>query len=111
MKKYNPNKYICYLYLIIPLIINAVISYSSNEDIWYIMRYGKIILEKGFIHTDILSIHSNLHIVIQQAFSNVLFYLIYKYFGDFGFFLLCELMIGLYLWIMYKICMLLSNKK
>lgn len=111
MKKLKPNKHICYLYLLIPLIVNALISYSSNEDIWYIMRYGKIILQNGFIHTDILSIHSGLHIVIQQGFSNVIFYLIYNYLGDYGFFLLCELFIGLYLFVIYKICMLLSNKK
>lgn len=111
MKKFKPNKYICYLYLLVPLIINAVLSYSANEDIWYIMKYGEIILQKGFIHTDILSIHSGLHIVIQQGFSNIIFYLIYKYLGNFGFFLLCELFVGLYLFIIYKICMLLSNKK
>ena len=111
MKKFVPNKYICYLYFIVPLIINAIISYSANEDIWYMMRYGKVILENGFIHTDVLSIHSGLHIVIQQSFSNVLFYLIYKYMGAFGFFLLCELMIGLYLFLIYKICMFLSNNK
>ena len=110
MKKYVPNKYIVYLYFTVPLIINATLNYSSNEDIWYIMRYGKVILENGFIHTDVLSIHSGLHIVIQQSFTNVLFYLIYNYLGDFGFFLLCELMVGLYLFIIYKICMLLSNK-
>lgn len=110
MKKYVPNKYICYLYFIVPLIINAILRYSANEDIWYIMKYGQIILEKGFIHTDVLSIHSGLHIVIQQSFSNILFYLIYKYLNSFGFFLLCELMVGLYLFIMYKICMLLSKK-
>ena len=110
MKKFIPNKNIVYLYFIIPLIINAMLNYSSNEDIWYIMKYGKVILENGFIHTDILSIHSGLHIVIQQSFTNVLFYLIYKYLGSFGFFLLCELMVGLYLFIIYKICMLLSNK-
>ena len=85
MRKYVPNKYICYLYFLVPLLINAIISYSSNEDIWYIMKYGKVILENGFIHTDILSMHSGLHIVIQQSFSNVLFYLIYKYMGSFGF--------------------------
>ena len=111
MKKFKPNKYICYLYVTVPLLINSMLKYSSNEDIWYIMRYGKIILEKGFIHTDILSIHSNLHIVIQQGFSNIIFYLIYNYFGDFGFFVLCEIFIGLYLFMIYKICMLLSNNK
>ena len=110
MKKFVPNKYIVYLYFIVPLLINAVLNYSSNEDIWYVMRYGKVILENGFIHSDVLSIHSGLHIVIQQSFSNVLFYLIYKFLGDFGFFLLCELMIGLYLFIIYKICMFLSKK-
>lgn len=110
MKRFVPNKYIVYLYFIVPLLINAFLNYSSNEDIWYIMRYGKVILDNGFIHSDVLSIHSGLHIVIQQSFSNVLFYIIYKYLGDFGFFLLCELMIGLYLFVIYKICMLLSNK-
>ncbi len=111
MKKFEPNKYICYLYCLIPLLVNAVLNYSGNEDIWYIMKYGEIILQKGFIHTDVLSIHSGLHIVIQQGFSNIIFYLIYKYIGDYGFFLLCELYICLYLYIIYKICMLLSKNK
>ncbi len=95
----------------IPLIINAGINYSGNEDIWYVMKYGEIILQKGFIHIDVLSIHSGLHIVIQQGFSNIIFYLIYKCLGDFGLFLLCELFVALYLFIIYKICILLSNKK
>ncbi len=111
LKKFKPNKYICYLYCLVPLIINAMISYSSNEDIWYVMKYGEIILKKGFIHMDVLSIHSGLHIVIQQGFSNIIFYLIYKYLGNFGFFLLCELFVCLYLFIIYKICMLLSKNK
>ena len=51
MKKFVPNKYIVYLYFIVPLLINAVLNYSSNEDIWYVMRYGKVILENGFIDT------------------------------------------------------------
>ena len=108
-KKFIPNKYVSYLYLFIPLIINVFIDYSSNEDIWYIMRYGKLILQNGFMHTDILSIHSNLH-VIQQSFSNIIFYLIYHHFGSYGFFILCELITALYLFIIYKICMLLSEK-
>ena len=111
MKKFVPNKYICYLYCLIPLLVNAVLNYSANEDIWYIMKYGEIILQKGFIHTDVLSIHSGLHIVIQQGFSNIIFYLIYKFLGDYGFFLLCELYLCLYLYIIYKICMLLSKNK
>lgn len=111
MGNFKPNKYICYLYFLVPLLINSVLNYSFNEDIWYVMKYGEIILQKGFIHTDILSIHSGLHIVIQQGFSNVIFYLIYKYMGDFGFFLLCEIFLCLYLFVIYKICMLLSNKK
>lgn len=111
MKKFVPNKYICYLYFLIPLLVNATLNYSANEDIWYIMKYGEIILQKGFIHTDLLSIHSGLHIVIQQGFSNIIFYLIYKYLGDYGFFLLCEVYLILYLFIIYKICMLLSKNK
>ena len=47
MKNYKPNKYICYLYAIVPLLINAILSYSSNEDIWYIMKYGEIKKKKN----------------------------------------------------------------
>ena len=109
-KKYIPNRYICYLYFLIPFIVNVFISYSSNEDIWYVMKYGKSILENGFMHIDFLSIHPNLHIVIQQSFSNILFYEIYHFLGSYGFFLLCVIMIALYLFLLYKICMMLSHK-
>ncbi len=108
-KKFIPNKYICYLYLLIPLIVNAMLLYQ-NDDIWYIMRYGKIILESGFIHTDMLSMHNGLHIVIQQPLTCIIFHLIYKCLGGYGIFLLIEILIALYLFFIYKICMLLSNK-
>ena len=110
MKKIVFNKKICYLLLLLPLVINAFANYSSNEDIWYIMRYGKLILKHGFMHTDLLSMHSSFHIVIQQSFSNIIFYLIYNTLNSYGFFLLCELYVAFYVFIIYKICMLLSNK-
>ena len=105
-----PSK-ILYLYFFIPIAIGCFINYSSNEDIWYILKYGEIILNKGFIHTDILSMHSNLHLVIQQGFTNVIFYFIYSNFHTYGIFLFLELFVILYLYFFYKISYLLTNNK
>ena len=110
-KNYKPYKSVIYLYFCIPLILNAVINYSNNEDIWYMMKYGEHILRSGFIHTDVLSMHSNLHIVIQQSFTNVIYYILYHFMGSFGLFLLLEGLIILYLYFLYKLCMKLSNNK
>lgn len=105
-----PSK-LLYLYFFIPLSIGCFINYSFNEDIWYMLKYGEIILNKGFIHTDILSMHSNFHLVIQQGFTNVIFYFIYSNFQQYGLFLLLELFIILYLILFYKISYLLTNNK
>ena len=110
-KNYKPYKSIILLYFSLPLILNAIISYSDNEDIWYMMKYGEHILKSGFIHTDVLSMHSNFHIVIQQSFSNVIYYLLYHFMGNYGLFLFLEIMIGLYLYLLYKLCMKLCNNK
>ena len=105
-----PSK-LLYLYFFIPLSIGCFVNYSFNEDIWYMLKYGEIILNKGFIHTDILSMHSNLHLVIQQGFTNVIFYFIYSNFHQYGIFLFLELFVILYLLLFYKISYLLTNNK
>ena len=75
------------------------------------LKYGEYIIHHGFPHTDMLSMHSGLHIVIQQPLSNILFYFIYHYTGSYGLFLLLEILIIIYLYLIYKLCMLLSNNK
>ena len=105
-----PSK-LLYLYFFIPLVIGCFMNYYFDEDIWYMLKYGEIILNKGFIHTDILSMHSNLHLVIQQGFTNVIFYYIYSNFHQYGIFLFLELFIVLYLVLFYKISYLLTNNK
>ena len=108
---YKNNKNIFFLFFSIPLIINVFVNYSANEDIWYMLKYGEYIIHHGFPHTDMLSMHSGLHIVIQQPLSNILFYFIYHYTGSYGLFLLLEILIIIYLYLIYKLCMLLSNNK
>ena len=105
-----PSK-ILYLYFFIPLAIGCFMTYSFDEDIWYMLKYGEIILNNGFIHTDILSMHSNLHLVIQQGFTNVIFYFIYSNFHRYGIFLFLEVFVILYMFLFYKISYLLTNNK
>ena len=86
-KKYKPNKYLCYLYFILPIIV-MLNSYRNKEsDIWFLLSYGRKVLTSGFPNYDFLSMHNNLSFVMQQWLSAVSFYSVYKVLGGTGLFL------------------------
>lgn len=73
--KYKPNKYTSYLYFIIPLLLSTTIKISKERDIWFILSYGKYILKNGLPNHDILSMHNNFSLVVQQWLSDIIYYL------------------------------------
>ena len=58
-----------------------------DNDFWFIIRTGKTILEKGFVKTELFTIHEGLKFVPHQWLTSVLFYSIYKYFNVYGMYL------------------------
>ena len=109
--KYKPNKYTSYLYFIIPLLLSTTLNISKERDIWFILSYGKYILKNGLPHHDILSMHSNFNLVVQQWLSDIIYYLSYKLLGGVGIYILIFILNASIIYFLYKLCMVISNKK
>ena len=109
--KYKPNKYTSYLYFIIPLLLSTTLNISKERDIWFILSYGKYILKNGLPHHDILSMHSNFNLVVQQWLSDIIYYLSYKLLGGVGIYILVFILNASIIYLLYKLCMVISNKK
>ena len=80
-----------------------------EHDTWFLLNTGRYIMQNGFPTVEPFTMHQNLAFMIPQWLSAVSFWLIYKYAGSFGLWLLRALMISLYSYISYKLCMLVSN--
>jgi len=107
MKK--SNKYICYLYLLLPILFFPFINFSRENDIWFLLSHGRYVLSHGFPYTDILSMHTNMKFVMQQWLSSVLFYTPYKFLGEIGLYFLVFIVNILIIYFLYKLCLKLSN--
>ncbi len=110
-KKYKPSKWLSYLYFIFPLFLVTKINVGKESDIWFLLSYGKQILTSGFPKYDFLSMHKNLSFVMQQWLSALSFYQVYKLLGGVGLFLLVFIINALIIFLLYKLCMLLSDNK
>lgn len=111
LKKYKPSKWLSYLYFIFPLFLVTKINVGKESDIWFLLSYGKKIVTSGFPKYDFLSMHENFSFVMQQWLSALSFYQVYKLLGGVGLFLLVFIINTLIIFFLYKLCMLLSDKK
>ena len=78
-------------------------------DLFYLIPQGKYILNNGIYHIDPFSIHSGLHVVVQNYMSSCLFYLIFKIFSWNGFVIYTIICNALICYLIYKICLLISS--
>ena len=110
-KKYKPSKYLSYLYFFIPVLLSTMIIIIKERDIWFILSYGRYILKNGFPHNDILSMHSNFSLVVQQWLSDIIYYISYKALGGVGIYLIVFIVNCLIIYFLYKLCMKISSNK
>ena len=110
-KKFNPSLKICYLYFFLPIIALGSISVFKEGDIWFLIKHGEYVINHGFPHTDFLSMHNGLHFVMQQWFSSVIFYITYHFLGSIGLKLLLQITNILFMFILYKLCLLISKNR
>lgn len=107
---YKPSKWIFVILFTIPLIFCLLLTKSLDNDIWYLLSEGRYIFENGIYNIDPLSMHSGLHVVVQNWLSATCFWIIYDLFGQMGLMtlvLICNFFICL---LLYKICMLISDR-
>lgn len=110
-KKYRPGKYTSYMLFFLPLFFSLFMYFSREADTWFILSHGRYVLNHGIPYTEILSMHSGFNFVMQQWLTATLFYAIYKYLGEFGLYIFYLLMNALITFLIYKLCMVISDKK
>ncbi|MDY4618870.1 MAG: hypothetical protein SO484_02555 [Bacilli bacterium] len=110
-KFFKDNKLVVSCILLLNFIL-MVIFYRTKLnaiDLFYLIPQGKYILNNGIYHIDPFSIHSGLHVVVQNYMSSCLFYLIFKVFSWNGFVIYTIICNALICYLIYKICLLISS--
>lgn len=107
--KFSKNYII--LFFILSSICFLLGNFTGEGDIWFLLSHGRYILGNGFPYTDVLSMHTGLNFVMQQWLSSVIFYAIYNYLGKIVFYIFMFLMNLLITFLIYKLCLIISNRK
>lgn len=104
------KKYWVLLFLIVPFLF----VYSNNKipdnDIWFLLACGRHVYYHGIPHIDPFTIHEGLHYIMQQWGSASIFYKIYNAFGGQFFNIFIWIMLGVIIFILYKLFKLVSKK-
>ncbi len=90
--------------LLFPLIGIAIIGNGFHNDLYFLIPTGDYIVHHGFPHTDILSMHTGMEVVIQQWLSCVIFYAVHTVLGNAGIAALVYLCYLLLIAAVYKLC-------
>ena len=111
IKNYCPTKYICYLFLLFPILLLVTLKLNREQDIWFILNHGKYVLNHGIPTIEPFSMHQGFSFVMQQWLSAVIFYVSYLLFKQWGILLIVCITFILFMYFLYKLCMLLSDNK
>ncbi len=95
---------------LIPAIFVLLYRNTLDNDSWFVLAEGKYLVENGIHYVDVLTIHEGMNLVVQNYAFCMVFYVIYSMFGAFGVYTLMLVLNFIICFLIYKICMLLSNK-
>lgn len=111
IKNYHPNKSNLLLYIFIPIVVASTFPYIVlDNDRFFLLALGRDILNNGLPNMDPLSMH-NIPFIAQQWLSDIIFYLVYKYFKDVGLIVLTYLLFALIIYLFYRLCNLVNKNK
>lgn len=98
-------------FALIPVVVSfgGLILTKVDNDIWFLLKYGQVICEKGLVPKDPLSMHSDFDIIIQQWLSDVVFWKVYSFAGKTGLLVLACLCTVFITFMVYKVCMRVSS--
>ena len=109
--KWTPSKMVIVILLLLPILLNFNTKFKLNNDFWFLINTGKYIINNGIPHIEPFTIHSNLLFVVQQWLTDIIFYFIYSKFNIYGMYIFTIVMELLIIYLMYKVCLLISNNK
>ena len=113
LKTYHPPKPLAMLFLLIPFFSFFIgkTNLGIDNDLWFILTTGRYILTQGFPLIEPFTIHENFAFVIQQWLTDVIFYRVFDLFGLIGISIFVMLIFVVILFIMYKLCKLISDNR
>ena len=86
-----------------------VFKFPEEADTRFVINLGRYILENGFPYVDPFTIHENLQLVAQQWLSGIIFWEVYKNFGNDGF-LFVDCLVGAAAVLIYwRLCLFVSG--
>ena len=94
----------------LPIAVILTIFKGLDNDLWYLLSEGRYIIQHGIYHTDVMSMHEGFDIVVQNWLSAVIFWITYAFLGSKGIFFMVFIVNIVICFLLYQICMLLSNK-
>lgn len=100
-----------YIVLFFPFVVACFQLRHLDNDFFFLYPTGEYILNHGFPHTDFLSMHSNMKIVVQQWLSSVIFYLSYSKLGKIGLFALLYASFAGICFFTYRLNILISKNE
>ena len=95
---------------LVPVIFVMMMNHTLDNDSWGVLAEGRYIVENGIYYEDVLSMHEGLHEVVQNYAFAVPFYLIHFAFGPAGIYITMLVLLLIMLYLLYRICMLISEK-
>ena len=107
----NQNYIIKWFFLLIPVIMSFFVQNAIDGDFYFLYPTGEHIVNNGFPHTDILSMHSSMSIIVQQWLSSVIFFRIYSLAGRTGLVIFLALINILIVLLLYRwISLIIENE-
>ena len=104
-------KWLKYIILIFPFVFACFQLRGLDNDFYFLYPTGEYILKNGFPHTDFLSMHSNMKLVLQQWLSTVIFYLAYSRLGEIGLYAVLYICYALICIFSYKTILLITKNE
>lgn len=109
MKNKERNIFIDIIFFLIPMLFVLIVSKVLDNDLWYLLSEGRYILNNGIYHIDPLSMHTGLNVVVQNWLSASLLWVVFSSLGGIGIYTLVLLCNFCIMYMVYKICDLISD--
>ena len=93
------------------LLPTLTVSLNLDNDFWFLLNHGEYILNNGFPTVEPFTIHSGFDFIIQQWLFDVIVCFLFTNFGKSGVLILIYTAALLIAFLIYKLCMLLSDGK
>lgn len=85
-------------------------TWNLDNDAWFILNCGRYVVETGTIpHTEFATMHENLHYVMEQWLTAVIFWEIFDNFGADGLIFFAWLVGFILMFVYFRICMYVSG--